>query len=132
MSWRSIRGRLERLARALPVVDPNAPPPHFWDVVTGAMKPNDLPADDRDRLKGWWDVRREESRRSRIEHVRRVVDIVRADCAPLGQEVPSAEDLVEREDREPRFNIIEELLRLVESLPPSSPLGERECDVFGH
>jgi hypothetical protein len=128
MSWRSIGGRVDRLERGRPTADPNKPPPYFWDVLCGAVNPDDLPAADSARIKGWWDARCEESRRERIATVQRLVDLMRTECGAAGQGVPTAEELVDREQREPGFFVIEELLRLLESSPPVTncptlPLG---------
>jgi hypothetical protein len=112
---RGIRGRLDRLEQGRPTADPNKPPPYFWDVISGAKNAEDLPAADRARLEEWWEVRREESKGCRIAAVRRLVEMMRTDCAPPGVPVPTAEELVKREVRERGFCVIEELLRLIPS-----------------
>ncbi len=114
--------RLNRLERGkgATAAASNGAPPHLWDVLCGAKKADDLPAADRARLEGWWATRREESKGCRLAFARKMADQMRPECEPLGVSVPTAEELVEREDRE-QLDIVQQLLRLLESTPPASP-----------
>lgn len=115
----SIRTRVVRLERERGVhrPEPRRAPVFFWDVIAGVKNADELPADDRTMLAEWWTERSEESKARRLAAVRRMADVIRTECVPQGVPVPTAEALVEREDRERGFCAVEELLRRVESLP---------------
>lgn len=117
---RSIRGRLVRLERARGVytTDPTRPSIYFWDILSGAKNADDLLAADRAHLESWWEDRCQESKGYRIAAVQKLVDLLRTDSAL--QEVPTAGELVDREDRERGFCVFEELLRI---LPSSQEAG---------
>lgn len=118
MSWRTICGRLTRLERSqAPGADGGRLPPYFWDVMLGGMDLDRLAPAARARYEQWWAAECEENRRIRVTHMQRWVDQMRPYCETLGDPVPTAEELVERQDREPGFDVVKELFRLVEAIP---------------